>query len=111
MGGDSSPRPSTVAGSLIDSDAATSPDPLVQLLHDNGIGCHPTAERGDFRHHEAAAFLLRAAGIRGPDGLTDAEAEDIACRLWKVIDDHDCTVEAKHVRAAFDALRERDAHP
>jgi hypothetical protein len=39
-------------------------DPLVSLLHEAHIGCHPTAERGDFRHHEAAAYRLRAAGVQ-----------------------------------------------
>lgn len=49
---------------------AEHPDPLVALLHKHGIGCHPTAERGDFRHHEAAAFWLRDGGA-GPLDLDD----------------------------------------
>ena len=37
-----------------------------------------------------------------PDAeLTDEEAENIAVRLWNAIDDHDCTVEGRHVRAAL----------
>lgn len=51
----------------------TDDDRLAALLHESGVGCHPTAERGDMRHHDAGAARLRASGVRvGDEGLREA---------------------------------------
>lgn len=91
---------------------AEHPDPLVALLHKHGIGCHPTAERGDFRHHEAAAFWLRDAGagqsIAEINRLRNiADAAQAVVDFWEgppyVTDDDEISREIDHLRRALES--------
>ena len=57
------------------------------------------------RHYcyRLADRLIRRDWVR----LDEELAEEVAVRLWKVMDDHDCTVDASHVLTIIRALREK----